>query len=67
MRPKCSICWTTGNLTKCTRDDSPHLLCSAHVERYGGRCTDCWETGGIILPPRGLAKAKDVSWLPESN
>jgi hypothetical protein len=47
------------DLTKCTWDDCPNLLCSVHVKMYGGHCTDCWDTAIIILPPTPLDETQE--------
>jgi hypothetical protein len=57
VQPRCSTCWAIQNLAKCSSDDCPNLICSVHANRYGGRCTDCWDTACIILPPRPLGHA----------
>jgi hypothetical protein len=51
MQPRCSTCWTTQNLAKCSKEDCPNLVCTLHGNRYSGRCSGCWDTAHILLPP----------------
>ena len=59
MQPRCSICWTTHNLAKCSNENCPNLLCTLHGNRYEGHCLACWETTNILLRPGRSAREKD--------
>ena len=50
MQPRCCICWTMGNLAKCSKEDCPNMLCTLHGNRYDGRCVYCWDTTSVLLP-----------------
>ena len=58
LQLRCSTCWTTKNLAKCSKEDCPNMLCILHGNRYDGRCADCWETISILLPPRSLGTSR---------
>jgi hypothetical protein len=51
MQLRCSVCWSELNLEKCSKDDCSSLLCSVHINRYGGCCLECWDSDYILSPP----------------